>query len=132
MHDRDAMALWLSGFIAAEASGRADVGGLRFRRVSVLTGAGSEHIAELYGWIETDIDGEVLQLAMLQEFPSTAADGFELATGSVRAALVDPELTVMESGGDFGGEAARPSNRRSPPRRMPGRARTPMRVPRPS
>ena len=98
----------------------------------VLTGAGSEHIAELYGWIETDIDGEVLQLAMLQEFLSTAADGFELATGSVRAALVDPELTVMESGGDFGGEAARPSNRRSPSRRTPGRAWTPMRMPRPS
>ncbi|MEJ6553419.1 phosphotransferase [Microbacterium esteraromaticum] len=156
VHDRDAMALWLRGFIAAEASGRTDVGGLRFRRVSagpaldpdlrsspltgeqsnsslrfddtaimklfrkvspgvnpdieihdVLTGAGSEHIAELYGWIETDIDGEVMQLAMLQEFLSTAADGFELATGSVRAALVDPELTVIESGGDFGGEAAR-------------------------
>ncbi|MEV7632644.1 phosphotransferase [Microbacterium sp. NPDC089318] len=156
VHDRDAMALWLNGFIAAEASGEADAGGLRFRRVpaspaldpdlrsspltgeqsnsslrfddtaimklfrkvspgvnpdieihDVLTSARSEHIAELYGWIETEVDGEVLQLAMLQELLSTAADGFELATGSVRAALVDPELTVLESGGDFGGEAAR-------------------------
>ncbi|MGW9628388.1 maltokinase N-terminal cap-like domain-containing protein [Microbacterium sp. NPDC055521] len=156
VHDRDAMALWLRGFIAAEPSGRTDAGGLRFRRVSaspaldaglrsspltgeqsnsslrfddtaimklfrkvspgvnpdieihdVLTTAGSEHIAELYGWIEIDLDGEVLQLAMLQELLSTATDGFELATGSVRAALADPELTVPESGGDFGGEAAR-------------------------
>lgn len=156
VHDRDAMALWLRGFIAAEPDGRADVGGLRFRRVSaspaldaglrpspltgeqsnsslrfddtaimklfrkvspgvnpdieihdVLTSAGSEHIAELYGWAEIELDGEVLQLAMLQELLSTAADGFELATGSVRTALADPELTVPESGGDFGGEAAR-------------------------
>jgi maltokinase len=156
VHDRDAMALWLRGFVTAEPSGQADVGGLRFRRVSaspaldpelrsspltgeqsnsslrfddtaimklfrkvspgvnpdieihdVLTTAGSEHIAELYGWIETDLDGEVLQLAMLQELLSTATDGFELATGSVRTALADPELTVPESGGDFGGEAAR-------------------------
>lgn len=156
VHDRDAMALWLRGFIAAEPSGRADVGGLRFRRVAaspaldpelrsspltgeqsnsslrfddtaimklfrkvnpglnadieihdVLTNAGSEHIAELYGWIELDLDGEVLQLAMLQELLGTAADGFELATASVRTALADPELTVAESGGDFGGEAAR-------------------------
>ncbi|MGX1792420.1 maltokinase N-terminal cap-like domain-containing protein [Microbacterium sp. NPDC055312] len=156
VHDRDAMALWLRGFIAAEPSGQADAGGLRFRRVSaspaldpdlrsspltgeqsnsslrfddtaimklfrkvspgvnpdieiheVLTTAGSEHIAELYGWIEIDLDGEVLQLAMLQELLNTATDGFELATGSVRTALADPELTVPESGGDFGGEAAR-------------------------
>jgi len=156
VHDRDAIAMWLRGFIAAETSGQADVGGLRFHRVpgslaldpglrpspltgeqsnsslrfddtaimklfrkvspgvnpdieihEELTSAGSEHIAELYGWIQTELDGEVLHLGMLQEFLSTAADGFELATGSVRTALADPELTVPESGGDFGGEAAR-------------------------
>src|SRR5690606_11889426 len=72
-----------------------------------LTRAGSEHIAELYGWAEAELDGEVIHLAMLQEFLRTGADGFELATGSVRAALVDPELSVPESGGDFSGEAAR-------------------------
>ncbi|PKI91520.1 hypothetical protein CW368_06245 [Actinomycetales bacterium SN12] len=156
VHDRDAMAVWLESFVAAEADGNVDVGGLRFRRMpdspaldpelrsspltgeqsnsslrfddtaimklfrkvspgvnpdieihEELTSAGSEHIAELYGWIETELDGEVLHLGMLQEFLSTAADGFELATGSVRTALADPELTVPESGGDFGGEAAR-------------------------
>lgn len=156
VHDRDAMALWLQAFIAAEAHGTADAGGLRFHRVSggpaldpdwrsspltgeqsnsslrfddsaimklfrkvspginpdieiheELTRAGSEHIAELYGWVETELDGEVIHLAMLQEFLRTGADGFELATGSVRAALVDPELSVAESGGDFSGEATR-------------------------
>lgn len=156
VHDRDAMALWLEGFIAAEADGSAEVGGLRFRRVpggealdptlrsSAMTGeqsnssarfddtaimkvfrkvspgvnpdieiheeltrGGSDHIAELYGWIEVDLDGEVLQLAMLQEFLRTAADGFDLAVGSVRTLLVDPEQDVAGSGGDFAGEAAR-------------------------
>lgn len=33
VHDRDAMTLWLDGFIAAEADGAADAGGMRFRRV---------------------------------------------------------------------------------------------------
>lgn len=73
----------------------------------VLTSGGAESIAELYGWIEADIDGEVVQLAMLQEFLRTAADGFELATGSVRALLADPTQDVEGSGGDFSGEAAR-------------------------
>src|SRR5690606_12154612 len=34
VHDRDAMVLWLQAFIAAEADGTADAGGLRFHRVS--------------------------------------------------------------------------------------------------
>jgi len=72
-----------------------------------LTTAGSEHVAALFGWVETDIDGETLQLAMLQEFLRTAADGFELALGSVRTLLADPEQSIDGSGGDFGGEAAR-------------------------
>jgi maltokinase len=155
IHDRDAMALWLDGLIAAGEGGM-DLGGLRFFRIagedvldpelraSTLTGeqsnssvrfdgvaimkvfrkvspginpdieihqeltrAGSEHIAALYGWVETDLDGEVLQLAMLQEFLSTAADGFEMATGSVRTLFAEPDQSVAESGGDFAGEAAR-------------------------
>lgn len=72
-----------------------------------LTRAGSEHVAELYGWVEVDVDGEVVQLAMMQEFLRTASDGFELATGSVRSLLADPSQSVEESGGDFAGEAAR-------------------------
>lgn len=156
VHDRNAMALWLNGFIAAGGEGATEIGGLRFRRVpgaevldpelrssplsgeqsnssirfddvaimkvfrkvsagvnpdieihEELTRAGSESIADLYGWIEADVDGEVVQLAMLQEFLRTAADGFELATGSVRTLLVDPTQSVAESGGDFAGEAAR-------------------------
>lgn len=156
VHDRDAMAIWLDGFIAAESDGRAEVGGLLFRRVEgglplnpewrgsplsgeqsnssvryddtaimkvfrkvspglnpdieiheELTRGESDAIADLYGWIEAEVDGEVVQLAMLQEFLRTAADGFELATGSVRTLFADPEQSVVESGGDFAGEAAR-------------------------
>lgn len=72
-----------------------------------LTRGGSEHIAPLYGWIEADVDGEVLQLAMLQEFLRTATDGFDLAKGSVRTLLADPDPDIAGSGGDFAGEAAR-------------------------
>lgn len=156
VHDREAMAHWLTGFVDAEPHGSRDAGGLSYRRVSAgtaldpalrssplsgeqsnssvrfddvaimkvfrkvspgvnpdieihdeLTRAGSTHIAALYGWVEADADGETFQLAMLQEFLNTAADGFELAMGSVRALLADPEQDVDGSGGDFAGEAAR-------------------------
>ncbi|WP_239532159.1 maltokinase N-terminal cap-like domain-containing protein [Microbacterium dextranolyticum] len=72
-----------------------------------LTRAGSPHVATLYGWVETEVDGQTVQLAMLQEFLRTATDGFELALGSVRTLLADPEQGVDGSGGDFAGEAAR-------------------------
>lgn len=72
-----------------------------------LTRGESEYIAELYGWIEATVDGEVIQLAMLQEFLRTATDGFELAMASVRTVLVDLEQEPDASGGDFAGEAAR-------------------------
>jgi maltokinase len=156
VHDRDAMALWLDGFVAAEPDGASESGGLRFRRVSggesldpalraspmtgeqsnssvrfddtaimkifrkvtpginpdveihaELTSGGSEHVAALYGWAEADVDGEVIQLAMLQEFLRTATDGFELAMGSIRTLLAEPEQEIVGSGGDFAGEAAR-------------------------
>lgn len=156
VHDREAMRVWLDGFVAAERTGTSDVGGMRFHRVpggerldpalvsspmtgeqsnssarfddtaimklfrkvspginpdieihEELTRGGSEYIAHLYGWVDIDVDGEVLQLAMLQEFLSTATDGFELAVASVRTLLADPEQRVEDSGGDFAGEAAR-------------------------
>jgi maltokinase len=156
VHDRDAMALWLDAFIAAEATGEADVDGLRFHRLpdgepldpelrpspmtgeqsnssvrfdetammkifrklspgvnpdieihGELTRGRSEYIADLYGWIEATVDGEVIQLAMLQEYLRTATDGFELAMASVRTLLADLEQEPDDSGGDFAGEAAR-------------------------
>ena len=75
----------------------------------VLTRAGSDHVAALYGWIEADslVEGEVLQLAMLQQFLRTASDGWELALASVRNLFAEADLHADEVGGDFAGEAAR-------------------------
>ena len=75
----------------------------------VLTRAGSDHVAALYGWIETEslVAGEVLQLAMLQQFLRTASDGWELALASVRNLFAEGDLHADEVGGDFAGEAAR-------------------------
>ena len=74
----------------------------------VLTRAGSDHVAALYGWIEsTTEDGEVLQLAMLQQFLRTASDGWELALTSVRNLFAEGDLHADEVGGDFAGEAMR-------------------------
>jgi maltokinase len=75
----------------------------------VLTRAGSDHVAALFGWLETDslVEGEVLQLAMLQQFLRTASDGWELALASVRNLFAEEELHAGEAGGDFAGESAR-------------------------
>ncbi|HET8961052.1 maltokinase N-terminal cap-like domain-containing protein [Nocardioides sp.] len=75
----------------------------------VLTRAGSDHVAALFGWLEADslVEGEVLQLAMLQQFLRTASDGWELALSSVRNLFAEADLHADEVGGDFAGEAAR-------------------------
>jgi maltokinase len=79
----------------------------------VLTRAGSEHVAALYGWIdmvdpEADAEsGALVQLAMLQQFLRTASDGWELARASVRNLFAEADLHAHEVGGDFAGEASR-------------------------
>jgi len=76
----------------------------------VLTRAGSEHVAALYGWLEAPLGGrgdDVLQLAMLQQFLRTASDGWDLALASVRTLYADPEVHAHDSGGDFAGESTR-------------------------
>ncbi|HEX6469839.1 MAG TPA: phosphotransferase [Streptosporangiaceae bacterium] len=72
-----------------------------------LTGSGSKHVPELYGWIETVLDGESTTLAMLSEFLRTATDGWQLATTSVRDLYAEADLHAYEVGGDFAGEAER-------------------------
>ncbi len=74
----------------------------------VLTRAESEHVAALYGWLECDAGGgDVLHLAMLQQFLRTASDGWELALASVRNLFAEGDLHAAEVGGDFAAEAAR-------------------------
>ena len=157
LHDREAMACWLSSFAAASEEQLANSSPLRFHRVpgheldlsshstlfsgeqsnssvmfgddsllkvfrritpgtnpdiaihEVLTRAGSEHVAALYGWLDADddVEGGTFQLAMLQQFLRTASDGWEQALASVRNLITEPELRADEVGGDFAGESSR-------------------------
>ena len=74
-----------------------------------LTKADNEHVAALYGWLETparDSD-EPMQLAMLQQFLRTASDGWDLALASVRDLFAEADLHADEVGGDFAAESHR-------------------------
>lgn len=78
----------------------------------VLTRVGSPHVPRLYGWVEhAGLDdaggGEVLQLAMIQQFLRTATDGWDLALTSVRNLFAEGDLHAAEVGGDFAAESAR-------------------------
>ena len=75
----------------------------------MLTRAGSDNVAALYGWLEIPgrAGAEPLQLAMLQQFLRTASDGWDLALTSVRNLFAEADLHADEVGGDFAAEAAR-------------------------
>ena len=75
----------------------------------VLTRAGSDHVAALYGWLDTyDTETDtVIQLAMLQQFLRTGTDGWDLAQVSARNLFAEADLHPHEVGGDFAAEAAR-------------------------
>jgi maltokinase len=72
-----------------------------------LTRLGARHIARLLGFVSADVDGEPWSLAMLQEYMTTASDGWQLATASVRDLMAEADLHAEEAGGDFAGEAHR-------------------------
>ena len=85
----------------------------------VLTRVGSEHVAQLYGWVEfssvVEEAGhgrlETLHLGMLQQFLRTATDGWDLALTSIRNLFADPDR----------GRARRPAA--TSPVRRPGSVR---------
>jgi maltokinase len=73
---------------------------------------GARHVARLLGhvsarWAGPDGTPVEADLAMLQEFFRTAADGWELAKISVRDLYAEADLHASEVGGDFAGEAHR-------------------------
>jgi maltokinase len=74
-----------------------------------LTRADSDTIAPLRGWIATTpVDGrEPYELAMLQDYLRSGADGWEYARASVRDLLMEADLHADEVGGDFAAEAER-------------------------
>ncbi|RVX44347.1 maltokinase [Nonomuraea polychroma] len=76
--------------------------------ITALAAGNAPHIAQPYGWIETDLDGTDTTLAFMQEFLSNANDGWDLALTSVRDLYASPpEIKAAEAGGDFAGESER-------------------------
>lgn len=68
---------------------------------------GAQHVVRLLGSVQADLDGSPYALAMLQEYLTTATDGWELAKISVRDLMAEADLHADEAGGDFAGEAER-------------------------
>jgi maltokinase len=72
-----------------------------------LAELGSTHVAEPFGWIETEMDGATTVLAILSRYLRGASDGWSLAGTSVRDLYATYEPQAAEAGGDFAGEAER-------------------------
>jgi maltokinase len=74
---------------------------------AALTKLGAKHVPALLGAVDGDIEGTPYSLAMLQEYMTTATDGWELAKTSVRDLMAEADLHAEEAGGDFASEAER-------------------------
>lgn len=74
---------------------------------AALGDRGGRHVAKLMGYVTAEVDSATWSLAMLQEFMTTASDGWQLATSSVRDLMAEADLHAEEAGGDFAAEAHR-------------------------
>jgi maltokinase len=75
-----------------------------------LRTVGCEHIAEPIGSITGPLAGEPTVFGLLQRFMPDAAEGWAMATASVRDLMAEADLHAEEVGGDFAGEAHRLGN----------------------
>ncbi|MGO9078489.1 MAG: maltokinase N-terminal cap-like domain-containing protein [Streptosporangiaceae bacterium] len=80
-----------------------------------LARLGSRRIAPPFGWIQTELDGEVVLLAVLSKYLAGASDGWTLATANLRKLyaqhgnyerdyLTEPLAGQSEAGTGAGGE----------------------------
>ena len=78
-----------------------------------LSELGAKHIARLLGSMTADMPNNGIgtttpaSLGMLQEFMSTATNGWDPAETSVRDLMAEADLHADEAGGDFAAEAER-------------------------
>lgn len=68
---------------------------------------GSAHIAPALGVIEGPVAGQRTTLALLTGFFANSAEGWSMATASVRDLMAEGDLRADEVGGDFASEASR-------------------------
>src|SRR5664280_768932 len=72
-----------------------------------LHAVGSTHIAQPLGVITGPVHGEETTLGLLTEFFANSADGWAMATSSVRDLMSEGDLRADEVGGDFAAESHR-------------------------
>ena len=72
-----------------------------------LHAVGSTHIAQSLGDITGLVDGAETTLGLLTQFFANSAEGWAMATASVRDLLSEGDLRADEVGGDFAAEAHR-------------------------
>lgn len=72
-----------------------------------LHSVGSTSVAAPLGYFEADIEGVPSTLGFLSQFFANSADGWAMATASVRDLLNEGDLRADEVGGDFAAEAER-------------------------
>ncbi|HJP78519.1 MAG TPA: aminoglycoside phosphotransferase [Pseudonocardiaceae bacterium] len=75
-----------------------------------LRRVGCAHIAEPLGSVNGTLAGQPTVFGLLQQFMPDAAEGWAMATASVRDLMAEADLHAEEVGGDFAGEAHRLGN----------------------
>jgi maltokinase len=75
--------------------------------LTALGERGARHVPRLLGSVTAELEDGSCALAMLQEYLTSATDGWELAKTSVRDLMAEADLHAEEAGGDFAGEANR-------------------------
>jgi maltokinase len=72
-----------------------------------LSDAGCTSVARPMAWFDGMVDGQVTTLGLLQPFLRNSAEGWAMATASVRDLFAEQDLHADEVGGDFAGESER-------------------------